>query len=245
MSDLADLPRVLLGQGHTPLLLDLNDPNLTFEMLHGHSVAELQQAPATVIPAKAKVLPMCLTIDIVVYTQLEMSLQVRMKYACCREGGRLRWHQGAGNMHCKTCPACFRVPAAVQVVPVMAALVGSGEGAAQLARFNVSKDTFYSTRTRQKGTGLPSKHALPALTLTTLPAKLPSRELMHRPASVFVPAASTQTQTKAVKIKIAGALLLATPALRGTWNASMFASRYRGEACGQCLTLSTSSSCCL
>ena len=125
----------------------------------------------------------------------------------------------------------------------MATLVGSGEGAAQLARFNVSKDTFYSTRTRQKGTGLPSKHALPALTLTTLPAKLPSRELMHRPASVFVPAASTQTHTKAVKIKIAGALLLADLALQGPWNASISASRYRGEVCGQCLTLSTPSGC--
>lgn len=119
----------------------------------------------------------------------------------------------------------------------MATLVGSGEGAAQLARFNVSKDALYSTRTRQKGTGMPSKHALPALTLTTLPAKLPSRELMHRPASVFVPAASTQTQTKAVKIKIAGALLLANQALQGTWNASASASRDRVEVCGQWLPL--------
>ena len=156
----------------------------------------------------------------------------------------MRWHQGAGSMHCKFCPACFTVPAAAQVVPVMATLVGSGEGAAQLARFNVSKDALYSTRTRQKGTGMPSKHALPALTLTTLPAKLPSRELMHRPASVFVPAASTQMQTKAVKIKIAGVLLLANQALQsGTWNASTSASRHRGEVCGQCLTLCTPSSC--
>lgn len=86
----------------------------------------------------------------------------------------------------------------------MAALVGSGEGAAQLARFNVSVDALYSTRTRLKGTGLPSKHALPALVLATLPAKLPGRELMHRPVSTFIPALSAQTQTKAVKIKLAG-----------------------------------------
>ena len=86
----------------------------------------------------------------------------------------------------------------------MAALVGSGEGAAQLARFNVSKDALYSTRTRQKGAGLPSKHALPALALATLPVKLPSRELMHRPVCCFVPAASVQTQAKAVRIKLAG-----------------------------------------
>ena len=87
----------------------------------------------------------------------------------------------------------------------MAALVGSGEGAAQLARFNVSKDPLYSTRTRQKGVGLTSKHALPALALATLPVKLPSRELMHRPMCCFVPAASVQMQTKAVRIKLAGA----------------------------------------
>ncbi len=86
----------------------------------------------------------------------------------------------------------------------MAALVGAGEGAAQLARFNVSKDALYSTRVRQKGTGLPSKHALPALVLATLPARLPGRELMHRPVSTFVPAPSTQTQAKALKIKLAG-----------------------------------------
>ena len=91
-----------------------------------------------------------------------------------------------------------------QVVPVMAALVGSGEGAAQLARFNVSADALYSTRARQKGTGLPSKHALPALVLATLPVKLSGRELMHRPVSTFTPALSAQTQTKAVKIKLAG-----------------------------------------
>lgn len=92
----------------------------------------------------------------------------------------------------------------MQVMPVMAALVGSGEGAAQLARFNVSKDALYSTRTRQKGTGLPSKHALPALVLATLPVKLPARELMHRPVSSFTPTPSAQAQTKAVKIKLAG-----------------------------------------
>ena len=38
-----------------PLLLDLNDANQTFEVLRGHTVAELQHAPATVIPAKLKV----------------------------------------------------------------------------------------------------------------------------------------------------------------------------------------------
>ena len=86
----------------------------------------------------------------------------------------------------------------------MAALVGSGEGAAQLARFNVSKDALYSTRTRQKGAGLPSKHALPALALATLPVKLSSRELMHRPTCCFVPVAFVQTQAKAVRIKLAG-----------------------------------------
>lgn len=86
----------------------------------------------------------------------------------------------------------------------MAALTGSGEGAAQLARFNVSKDPLYSTRTRQKGVGLPSKHALPALALATLPVKPSSRELMHRPMCYFVPAASVQTQAKAVRIKLAG-----------------------------------------
>ena len=92
----------------------------------------------------------------------------------------------------------------------MAALVGSGEGAAQLARFNVSRDILYSTRTRQKGTGLPSKHALPALVLATLPARLPGRELMHRPLSTFIPAPSAQTQAKALKIKIAGTGLSST-----------------------------------
>ena len=86
----------------------------------------------------------------------------------------------------------------------MAALVGSGEGAAQLARFNVSKDALYSMRTRQKGVGLPSKHALPALALATLPVKLPSHELVHRPMCCFVPAASVQAQAKAVRIKLAG-----------------------------------------
>ena len=96
-----------------------------------------------------------------------------------------------------------------QVVPVMAALVGSGEGAAQLARFNVSKDAFYSTRARQKGTGLPSKHALPALVLATLAARLPGRELMHRPVSTFIPAPAAQMQAKALKIKLGGRDLLA------------------------------------
>ena len=54
MSDVADAPQMLLEQGHLPLLLDLNDANLTFEMLHGHFTSELQQAPATIIPAKSK-----------------------------------------------------------------------------------------------------------------------------------------------------------------------------------------------
>ena len=54
MSEVADVPQMLLEQGHLPLLLDLNDANLTFEMLHGHSTFELQQAPATIIPAKSK-----------------------------------------------------------------------------------------------------------------------------------------------------------------------------------------------
>jgi len=54
MSEVTDVPQMLLEQGHLPLLLDLNDANLTFEMLHGHSTSELQQAPATIIPAKLK-----------------------------------------------------------------------------------------------------------------------------------------------------------------------------------------------
>ena len=97
----------------------------------------------------------------------------------------------------------------------MAALIGSGEGAAQLARFNVSKDALYSTRTRQKGTGLPSKHALPALVLATLPAKQPGCELLHRPVSTFIPSPSAHAQVKGVKIKLAGKLLLIKALLYG------------------------------
>lgn len=39
----------------------------------------------------------------------------------------------------------------VQVVPVVAAVVGSGEGARLIARYNVSKDAAYSARARKKG----------------------------------------------------------------------------------------------
>lgn len=38
-----------------------------------------------------------------------------------------------------------------QVVPVLAATAGGGEGARLLARYNVSKDAAYSARTRKKG----------------------------------------------------------------------------------------------
>lgn len=39
------------------LLLDLNDPNMTFEMRQGHDTAELANAPATILPALPNVLP--------------------------------------------------------------------------------------------------------------------------------------------------------------------------------------------
>ena len=52
---MTDLSHMLLEPGSLPLLLDLNDANQTFEVLHGHSIAELQYASATVIPAKPKV----------------------------------------------------------------------------------------------------------------------------------------------------------------------------------------------
>ncbi len=54
-ADVAELSHMLLEPGTLPLLLDLNDASQTFEMLHGHSIAELQHAPATVVPAKPKV----------------------------------------------------------------------------------------------------------------------------------------------------------------------------------------------
>ena len=54
LCDVADLPQLLQKQGACPLLLDLNDSRMIFEMLHGHSVAQLQHAPATVLPAKPK-----------------------------------------------------------------------------------------------------------------------------------------------------------------------------------------------
>ena len=38
-----------------------------------------------------------------------------------------------------------------QVVPVLATVVGSGEGARLLARYNVSKDAAYSAGARKKG----------------------------------------------------------------------------------------------
>lgn len=53
--DFTDLPHMLLEPGNVHLLLDLNDANQTFEVLHGHTVSELRHAPATVIPAKPKV----------------------------------------------------------------------------------------------------------------------------------------------------------------------------------------------
>ena len=39
------------------LLLDLNDPNMTFEMRQGHDTAELANAPATILPALPNVPP--------------------------------------------------------------------------------------------------------------------------------------------------------------------------------------------
>ena len=38
------------------LLLDLNDPSMTFEMRAGHDAAELANAPATIVPAPPHVL---------------------------------------------------------------------------------------------------------------------------------------------------------------------------------------------
>ena len=54
LSDVAEIPELLRKQGACPLLLDLNDSRMIFEMLHGHSVAQLQHAPATVLPSKPK-----------------------------------------------------------------------------------------------------------------------------------------------------------------------------------------------
>ena len=65
-SDVTDLSHMLLEPRTLPLLLDLNDANQTFEVLHGHSIAELQHAPATVIPVKPKVCssgPLCVIIN--------------------------------------------------------------------------------------------------------------------------------------------------------------------------------------
>ena len=50
-----DLAKMLLDTGNLPLLLDMNDANQTFEVLHGQSISMLQHAPASVIPAKPKV----------------------------------------------------------------------------------------------------------------------------------------------------------------------------------------------
>lgn len=61
-----------------------------------------------------------------------------------------------------------------QVTPVTAPLAEAGEGAAQLARFNVSRDAAYANRARRKGeraAGALCKHAQPALTLLTLPIR--------------------------------------------------------------------------
>ena len=55
MPDVADFSRMLLEPGSLHLLLDLNDANQTFEMLHGHTINELRHAPATIVPAKPKV----------------------------------------------------------------------------------------------------------------------------------------------------------------------------------------------
>lgn len=42
-----------------PLLLDLNDAAMTFQMLRGHNAAELAHAPASILPAPPKVRPCC------------------------------------------------------------------------------------------------------------------------------------------------------------------------------------------
>ena len=63
LSDVTDLPERLHKQGACPLLLDLNDSRIIFEMLHGHSVAQLQHAPATVLPAKPKARASCQKAD--------------------------------------------------------------------------------------------------------------------------------------------------------------------------------------
>ena len=55
MPDVTDLPSMLLEPGSLPLLLDLNDANQTFEVLHGHTTSELRHAPATIVPTKPKV----------------------------------------------------------------------------------------------------------------------------------------------------------------------------------------------
>jgi hypothetical protein len=44
-------------QAPPPLLLDLNDAGMTFQMLRGHSAAELAHAPASILPAPPKVRP--------------------------------------------------------------------------------------------------------------------------------------------------------------------------------------------
>jgi hypothetical protein len=61
-----------------------------------------------------------------------------------------------------------------QVALVTAPLAGPGEGAAQLARLNLSRDAAYAGRPRRKGeraAGALAKHATPAASLLTLPIK--------------------------------------------------------------------------
>jgi hypothetical protein len=42
------------GQLKAHLLLDVNDPNMIFEICHGHSLDELANASATILPAPSR-----------------------------------------------------------------------------------------------------------------------------------------------------------------------------------------------
>lgn len=75
---------------------------------------------------------------------------------------RMLWH------------ARYYQPGAAQVALVTAPATGPGEGAAQLARLNLSRDAAYAGRARRKGervAGALAKHATPAASLLTLPIK--------------------------------------------------------------------------
>eukprot|EP00884_Botryococcus_braunii_P021299 jgi/Botrbrau1/7853/Bobra.9_2s0029.1 len=75
--------------------------------------------------------------------------------------------------------------------PVLAPLVGTGAGARQLARFNISLDASYTVTAQKKGDkGLGSvycRHATPALSLSTLPLAASPDEIRHRPRGVWLP----------------------------------------------------------